>query len=104
MYKWHLPTFICKMCVMYNAHTSEDLREERAIFSPSSDTSQNLLILRTESGRERRREVYLQQCLVIRVDKLSESSAGHFPSIMTLMNLISGIVHFKVVHMGSPWG
>ena len=46
MYKWHLPTFICKMCVMYNAHTSEDLYEERAIsfsllryFSKPSDTS-----------------------------------------------------------------
>ena len=46
------------------------------LFSPSSDNFQNVLIVRTESDRERRRVVYLQQCLVIRVDKLSESSAG----------------------------
>ena len=58
-------------------------------FSPSSDNFQNVLIVRTESDRERRRVVYLQQCLVIRVDKLSESSAGQFPSIITLMNLIT---------------
>lgn len=63
--------------------------KKEPFFSPSSDTSQNLLILRTESDRERRRVVYLQQWLVIRVDKLSESSAGQFPSIMTLMNLIT---------------
>lgn len=52
------------------------------LFSPSSDNFQNVLIVRTESDRERRR-------VVIRVDKLSESSAGQFPSIMTLMNLIT---------------
>ena len=63
--------------------------KKEPFFSPSSDTSQNLLILRTESDRERRRVVYLQQCLVIRVEKLSESSAGQFPSIMSLMNLIT---------------
>ena len=63
--------------------------KKEPFLSPSSDTSQNLLILRTESDRERRRVVYLQQCLVIRVDKLSESSAGQFPSIRTLMNLIT---------------
>ena len=63
--------------------------KKEPFFSPSSETSQNLLILRTESDRERRRVVYLQQCLVIRVDKLSESSAGQFPSIMNLMNLIT---------------
>ena len=65
--------------------------KKEPFLSPSSDTSQNLLILRTESDRERRRVVYLQQCLVIRVDKLSESSAGHdqFPSIISLMNLIT---------------
>ena len=51
-------------------------------FSLSSDNFQNVLIVRTESDRERRR-------VVIRVDKLSESSAGQFPSIMTLMNLIT---------------
>ena len=63
--------------------------KKEPFLSPSSDTSQNLLILRTESDRERRRVVYLQQCLVIRVEKLSESSAGQFPSIMSLMNLIT---------------
>lgn len=52
------------------------------LFSPSSDNFQNVLIVRTESDRERRR-------VVIRVDKLSESSAGQFPSIMTLMNVIT---------------
>ena len=60
--------------------------KKEPFFSPSSDPSKNLLILRTESDRARRRVVYLHQCLlVIRVDKLSESSAGQFPSIMTLM-------------------
>lgn len=56
--------------------------KKEPFFSPSSDNFQNVLIVRTESDRERRR-------VVIRVDKLSESSAGQFPSIMTLMNLIT---------------
>lgn len=63
--------------------------KKEPFFSPSSDNFQNVLIVRTESDRERRRVVYLQQCLVVRVDKLSESSEGPFPSIMTLMNLVT---------------